>query len=191
MASARKVITLTSNLLKARSYTERMFRGEEVDSLGVAAAIEAFMVPLRNSEIVATSETAHAVIREVEGYPYFIQLWGAELWDAAKLANVSEISLDLLQYIRHEIYRRLDLDFYQPRVQTLRPAEQDVLLETIHCNYPPISVGDLIERGSKSSKNINVLIGRLVESGVLYRLRKGQYEYTAPKFRQYLQRHPQ
>ena len=33
-----------------------------------------------------------------------------------------------------------------------------------------------------------MLLGRLVESGVLYRVRKGQYEYTAPKFRDYLLR---
>jgi hypothetical protein len=35
-----------------------------------------------------------------------------------------------------------------------------------------------------------VLLGRLVEAGVVYRLRQGQYEYTAPKFRDYLERHP-
>lgn len=35
---------------------------------------------------------------------------------------------------------------------------------------------------------MNVLLGRLVEAGVLYRVRKGQYEYTAPKFREYLLR---
>jgi len=33
-----------------------------------------------------------------------------------------------------------------------------------------------------------VLLGRLVEAGALYRIRKGEYGYTAPKFRDYLQR---
>ena len=31
-------------------------------------------------------------------------------------------------------------------------------------------------------------MGRLTEQGVLYRVQKGVYEYTAPKFHQYLQR---
>jgi len=40
----------------------------------------------------------------------------------------------------------------------------------------------------KSPGHINVLLGRLVEAGVLYRIRKGQYEYTAPKVQEYLLR---
>lgn len=35
---------------------------------------------------------------------------------------------------------------------------------------------------------MNVLMGRLAEQGVVYRVQKGVYEYTAPKFHQYLQR---
>jgi predicted transcriptional regulator len=52
----------------------------------------------------------------------------------------------------------------------------------------PLVVAKLNEAISKTPANINVLLGRLVENGVLYRVRKGQYEYTAPKFRDYLER---
>jgi predicted transcriptional regulator of viral defense system len=34
----------------------------------------------------------------------------------------------------------------------------------------------------------NVLLGRLVEDGALYRVRKGEYAYTAPRFRDHLLR---
>jgi len=94
----------------------------------------------------------------------------------------------LLDAARPEILRRLDLDFYDPRVETLTPAEQDVLLATAYCNYPPLIVADLNDAIAKTPQNVNVLLGRLVESGVLYRIRKGQYEYTAPKFRDFLLR---
>jgi hypothetical protein len=83
--------TLTGNLQKARSYSERLFRGEEIDSLEPAQALEAFTRPLE---------------------------------------------------------------------QTARSA-----------------LG-----------NVNVLLGRLVDAGALYRIRKGEYAYTAPKFRDYLLR---
>jgi len=33
--------------------------------------------------------------------------------------------------------------------------------------------------------NVNVLLGRLVDAGALYRIRNGEYAYTAPKFRDY------
>jgi DNA-binding transcriptional ArsR family regulator len=180
--------TLTGNLLKARSYTERMFRGEEIGSLGPEDAREAFLRPLEGMQVAVEPDLAGRVVDEVEGYPYFVQLWGAELWDAADAAEVDRFTERLLSATRGEIIRRLDLDFYEPRVSTLTPAEQDVLLASAECPYPPLAVADLNEAVSKTPGNINVLLGRLVDNGVLYRIRKGQYEYTAPKFRDYLQR---
>jgi DNA-binding transcriptional ArsR family regulator len=182
--------TLTGNLLKARSYTERMFRGEEIGSLEKADAREAFEKPLLDSgaEVSADADLVSRVIDEVEGYPYFIQLWGAELWDAAEIATVNDLTLDLLDVARPDIYRRLDLDFYNPRVETLTPAEQDVLLGTADADYPPLVVSKLNHAINKTPTNVNVLLGRLVDAGVLYRLRKGEYDYTAPRFRDYLVR---
>lgn len=180
--------TLTGNLLQARSYTERMFRGEDICRLDAESAAAAFSEPLRGRPIVADDKLVEAVVREVEGYPYFIQLWGAELWDAAEIGEVSTLDERLLELTTSDIYRRLDIDFYEPRVYTLTPAEQDVLLATADCPYPPIATLDLNDAVDKSPGNINVLLGRLVETGVLYRVRKGQYEYTAPKFREYLLR---
>ncbi|MGF7229554.1 MAG: ATP-binding protein [Candidatus Saccharibacteria bacterium] len=182
--------TLTSNLLRARSYSERMFRGEEIASLKEVEARQALRGPLDTTNFTATNELIDGVVKEVEGYPYFIQLWGAELWDAATIAGVSEFTPNLLDAIRDDIYRRLDLDFYEPRVKTLTPSEQDVLLDSTKCSYPPLTASEMKDTGSKSPGNINVLIGRLVEAGVLYRVRQGQYEYTAPKFRDYLERQP-
>lgn len=94
----------------------------------------------------------------------------------------------VLDEVRERIFERLDLDFYEPRVASLTPAEQDLLLDTSRCAYPPIVVAELVDQSPKSSGNVNVLLGRLVASNVLYRLRKGQYEYTAPGFRDFLLR---
>lgn len=182
--------TLTGNLLKARSYTERMFRGEEIGALDRDDAREAFSQPLADGGIgvSATDDLVNRVIGEVEGYPYFIQLWGAELWDAAEIGEVDRITTNLLETVRPDIYRRLDLDFYNPRVETLTPAEQDVLLGTASADYPPLVVSKLNDAINKTPANVNVLLGRLVDNGVLYRIRKGEYDYTAPRFRDYLLR---
>jgi DNA-binding transcriptional ArsR family regulator len=167
-----------------------MFRGEEIGSLNPSEAREAFVQPPQetDSPLVIDDDLVETVIGEVEGYPYFVQLWGAELWDAAVEAQVVRLSGALLDAARRYIYHRLDLDFYEPRVATLTPAEQDVLLATAECRYPPLVVADLNDAIDKSPANVNVLLGRLVENGVLYRIRKGQYEYTAPKFRDFLLR---
>jgi AAA ATPase domain len=180
--------TLAANLQKARSYSERLFRGEEVDSLPNPDAVEAFTKPLEGTPRSVDPEVAEAIVDEVEGYPYFIQLWGSELWDAADLAGADQFSFELLDATRPDIYARLDRDFYEPRVATLTPAEQDVLLASASCSYPPLQSADLSQTSSKTPGNVNVLLGRLVEAGVLYRIRRGEYAYTAPKFRAFLER---
>ncbi len=180
--------TLTGNLQKARSYSERLFRGEEIDSLAPAQALEAFTRPLEQTPRSASPTLAKAVVAEVEGYPYFLQLWGSELWDAADLAGVDRFTPKLLDATRPDIYGRLDRDFYEPRLATLTPAEQDLLLASAGCPYPPLRSSDLGSASARSPGNVNVLLGRLVGAGALYRTRKGEYAYTAPKFRDYLLR---
>jgi hypothetical protein len=180
--------TLTGNLQKARSYSERLNRCEEIDSLPQAQAIEAFTRPLEQTSRSATATLAQTVATEVEGYPYFLQLWGSELWDAAEITGTDSLTGKLLDATRPDIYERLDCDFYDPRLATLTPAEQDLLLASAKCPYPPLRSADLAGASAKTPGNVNVLLGRLVDAGALYRIRKGEYAYTAPKFRDYLSR---
>lgn len=180
--------TLRANLLRARTYSERMFRGEEIGRLSPEEAREAFVRPLDQTVIDAEPELVQRVIDEVEGYPFFIQLWGAELWEAARDADVDVFDNALLDQVEPDIYRRLDNDFYEGRVESLTPAEQDLLTATANCPYPPLRTADIHRRAVKSEGNVNVLMGRLADQGVVFRIQKGQYEYTAPKFHDYLKR---
>jgi hypothetical protein len=90
--------------------------------------------------------------------------------------------------VRPYIYGRLDRDFYEPRIATLTSAEQDLLAASASCPYPPLRSADLGRASQKTPGNVNVLLGRLVDAGALYRIRKGEYACTAPKFRDYLLR---
>jgi hypothetical protein len=180
--------TLTINLLEARTYSERMFRGDEVSSLPESEARNAFTIPLEGTGRSASPELVTRVLASVDGYPYFIQLWGAELWDAATDAGTDVLTLPLLESIENEIFRRLDLDFYDPRVNALTPAEQDLLGDAASCSYPPLLANEIGGRSPKSVGNVNVLLGRLVKANVLYRQGKGRYFYTAPGFDDYLRR---
>ncbi|GAB3228251.1 ATP-binding protein [Mycolicibacterium hippocampi] len=182
--------TLRANLQRARTYSERMFKGEHIGALdgNPGPARDAFVVPLDGTVISADEALISRVLEEVEGYPFFIQLWGAELWEAAAAARTNRFTTDMLAAIEDGIYERLDEEFYVGRVETLTPAEQDLLMQSARCSYPPLKTSDLRGISSKSDANINVLMGRLTEQGVLYRIQKGQYEYTAPKFAEYLRR---
>jgi predicted transcriptional regulator of viral defense system len=73
-------------------------------------------------------------------------------------------------------------------VESLTPAEQDLRMSTAACPYPPLRTADVHSRVGKRESNVIVLMGRLTGQGVVFRIQKGQYEYTAPKFHDYLQR---
>ena len=179
--------TLAVNLLNARTYTERMFQGFVVGSLDTVESEKAFVEPLTATDMSATPGLVDAVLADVGGYPYFIQLWGAELWDATREAQLDSMIPEILTEVRKRIYDKLDLDFYEPRIASLTPAEQDLLLASRQTTtYPPVFVSELNTHSTKSSGNVNVLLGRLVSQNVLYRIRKGQYDYTAPGFRDFL-----
>ena len=112
----------------------------------------------------------------------------ARVASAADLVGVNRLTPKLLDAARPDIYRRLDRDFYDPRLAMLTPAEQDLLLASAACPYPPLRSSELSGASAKTPGNVNVLLGRLVDGGALYRIRKGAYAYTAPKFRDYLLR---
>lgn len=181
---------LRANLQKARTYSERMFRSETIGELtgNPGPARDAFVRPLAETGVVAEESLIERVLVEVEGYPFFIQLWGAELWEAAHDAGTTTFSTALLDEIESDIYRRLDEEFYAGRVEVLTPSEQDILLASADCDYPPLRTSEIRSHSDKSDGNINVLMGRLVEQGVIYRQSKGTYAFTAPKFHEYLTR---
>lgn len=182
--------TLKANLQKARTYSERMFRAEHIGALegNPGPARDAFVIPLLETPFAADEDLIERVLDEVEGYPFFIQLWGAELWEAATDAGKEKFTVDMLDKIEEQIYVRLDEEFYSGRIETLTPSEQDVLMLSARCHYPPLKTADIRGHSEKSDANINVLMGRLTDQGVLFRTQKGQYEYTAPKFYEFLQR---
>jgi hypothetical protein len=168
-----------------------MFRGEVVEALGRPVAREALLQPLSGTGRRATEGCVERVLGSVDGYPYFIQLWGAELWDAAVEAETLELSEALLRAVEPRIYERLDRDFYGSRLAALRPAERELVLAGASCPYPPLRVADLRSVTPKSERNVNVLVGRLAEGGLLDRTEKGVYRYTAPGFHEFLVREAQ
>lgn len=183
--------TLRANLLNARTYSERMFRGEEIGSLEGEAAVDAFVRPLDETGVTASESLVTRVVEEVKGYPYFIQFWGAELWEAARIARTRVFDNALLDEIEQDIYDQLDGDFYERRVEALTPSEQDLLISTADCPYPPLRTADIHSRSAKREGNVNVLMGRLADQGVIYRVQKGIYRYTAPGFHDFLLRRRQ
>lgn len=181
--------TLQTNLQKARTYSERMFLGAEIDRLEGDDARDALLGPLGETLMDADEDFVVELLERADGYPYFIQLWGAEMWDTAVSLGMSRLTLELLRSRQFRVMKRLDRDFYRPRFDLLSPVLQETLTLAGRCQgYPPIRLAELQELTWQDPKSVSKNVGRLVEAGALYRRRPGEYEYSAPGFHGYLLR---
>ena len=64
--------------------------------LDASAAAAAIVQPLRQEGIALDDNVLSQVVAASQYYPYFIQLWGAILWDTAKKAECTQIDQALL-----------------------------------------------------------------------------------------------
>ena len=75
--------TLTDNLARAKSYSERMFQAEQLDALNPPEDVLAFTRPFESFGRLVDAGVVGSVRRATGGYPFHIQFFGALLWEAS------------------------------------------------------------------------------------------------------------
>ncbi len=107
---------LQVRLMRAKPYADRLFEYRELGRLRDAEAHVALVKPASNLGVGFENKAAHEVVRLAAGYPYFLQEYGRELWNAAesspiRMADVDEVR-DLVksparaQLLRHPLRPR-------------------------------------------------------------------------------------
>jgi AAA ATPase domain len=191
--------SLPGHLRAARSHAERLFRAEELANLslraedGVASDAElALTRPIEGGPIRYAPRTAAQVVRDVDGYPYFIQWYGEALWDAANDAGGHLIDGRVYTASRRLIRRALDHGFYEGRYEEARAADQLTLRVAASLGGETFTVAGL--NAALTSRNVNAnaqSLKRLLDASIVYRVKQGMYAYTAPLFGDFLRRqHP-
>jgi hypothetical protein len=179
--------TLDRNIGRARPQAERMFRGLSLGMLSRTATKEAFEGPLGESTMSARADLVDAVIDRVEGYPHFIQLWGAELWSAAKARDSNEMTLALLADVEPQIAQRVEVDIFDFRMKQLDVSDRDVLLAAARCPYPPLRAQYLADELKVDAAEVEESLERLANDGVIHDpADRGEYLFTVPGFERYL-----
>jgi AAA ATPase domain len=190
---------LATNLQSARSHSERFFKVEELRNLGLqggagepSPAAAALTRAVESSEISFPLEVAERVAADVSGYPYFIQWYGEALWDAADDAGLDVIEPQLYGIAHESIQDGLDTEFFEGRYEEAKRAEQTTLRIAGSMGGESFRVGDLVEACSRLKPGaVQQSLNRLTQNNLIYRVRYGEYAYTAPLFGDFLRRrHP-
>lgn len=177
--------TVTENLARAKSYSERMFQAEELDRLRTPEDLYAFGQPLSVAGRGAEPGLAEMVIADTCGYPYFIQFLGAQLWEASEWPEV--VRVQDYEEIRPAVLQALDRTFFDARLSRTSRLERR-LLHAIAQDGESASIGSVVRQLAISNGAVQWAVLRLIEKGLLYRPERGTVAFTLPLFGDYLRR---
>lgn len=175
---------LFPNLVKAKTYSERMFTVKSIGNLSKEASQKAIVLPLKNSDINFTKELIDALIEETIGYPYFLQFYPYYL-----IQNVPKKKIGLKDF--KEMYplllKELDESFFAGRFNKASDSEQRILFEMARL-APEIRFSELREKAKIDKNYLNQILISLTEKGLIFRVGRGKYRFTLPLFEKFLLR---
>ena len=175
--------TLSLNLKRARTYAERMFRHVVVGNLERGDAWDALGIPLAGSERsfeLSLDRRDRRANRRLPVLPAVLRRLPVQ--PRRSIGRRLEDYLALESALLHE----LDLAFFEDRYLVAGTAGQRVL-EAMARAGGRVSTMSL-RRALGDLPNVDVVVRRLVDRGLIYRPTRGTYDFALPLFGSYLRR---
>jgi len=176
---------LLENLVRAKSYSERMFFPEQLGRLEPPEDRAALIDPAVRLGRRFEDEVVDAVMADTEAYPFFIQIFGDGLWSGTEAPVIRWPDYERL---RPKILDVLDRSFFEARFLKASPEERK-LLRSVAEHGESAATRDLGGRWPNSE--LQKHLARLTEKGLVFRPQRGFVAFTAPMFGAFLRRRAQ
>jgi hypothetical protein len=178
---------LQVRLMKAKPYADRLFEYRELGRLSRPEAHVALVKPASILDVDFEADAAHEVIRLAAGYPYFLQEYGRELWNAAETAPINMADVE---EVRDLVKEQLARTFYGTRFDLASDAEQRYLAAMASLGPSPHSTVAVARAwGAESQRQTSPHRDSLIQKGLIWAPRRGQVDFTVPLFGEYLLEH--
>ncbi|MGI9250767.1 MAG: ATP-binding protein [Pseudohongiellaceae bacterium] len=90
-----------------------------VSHLDEQAAADAIRLPLDNEGIMIEEGLLKGIVKDAQGYPYFLQLWGDALWDVAAEHKLTELSKEESKLAEPDVQKERSI-FYSSRYDAMK-----------------------------------------------------------------------
>jgi DNA-binding CsgD family transcriptional regulator len=170
---------------EAKSYAERLFDYPPVGPLSHEAAIEAIRAPILRDGASITDEALEIIIARTEGYPYFLQEWGFQVWNVAESSTITDV--DAGRATRRAL-ERLDEGFFRVRLDRLTPREKDYLRAMAELGAGPHRSGDIAQMLGIGVTTAAPIRNGLIKKGMIYSPQHGDTAFTVPLFDDFMRR---
>jgi hypothetical protein len=129
---------------------------------------------------------AEAVRRDTRGYPFYVQFYGALLWETVDWP--APIRKEDFAAVRPQILEALDRAFFDARLARTSRVEKALLAAIASAGDEGASVKDVRGLLRASNQFVTQVIARLVDKGLVFRPERGLLAFTVPLFGDYLRR---
>ncbi len=170
---------------RSKSYAERLFAFPRIGALELPAASRALTVPAATQGVFFQDEALSRIYEKTEGYPYFVQQWGYEVWNAA---GKSPITVDDVTLATRNAIRQLDESFFRVRFDRLTKREKDFLFAMVDVGGQQQRSGEIADRLGVKVSSIGPLRSSLIAKGMIYSPAHGDNSFTVPLFDGFLKR---
>jgi len=170
---------------ESKSYAERLFDFPEIGPLSEKDSALAISDPIEEEGESITSEAVAEIVRITQGYPYFLQEWGYQIWN---LAKESPIDLDTVEKASSTTIKRLDKNFFRVRFDRLTNGEKGLLRAMAELGTGPYKVGDVAEIMNLKVASLSPRRAKLINKGMVYSPQHGDIDFTVPLFDDFMRR---
>jgi len=174
-------------LAEARSYAER-FHYLHVRELDADAAADALAIPAAAEDARWDTDALERVVEASGGYPYFLQQFGQDAWNAATGPTISRTDAEL-GIARGDL--QLDTGFFRARWDRATRGEQEYLRAMAANGDAGISSGEVAARLGRSLSSLGPMRANLISKGLIYAPEHGFVAFTVPGMAAFiLRQHP-
>jgi hypothetical protein len=176
---------LPGQMGRAKSYAERLFSFPEVGPLNADAAALAITVPLLDEGVVIEEDALQQIIEVTQGYPYFLQEWGKQAWDAA---TASPITPGDVARASATAVAELDESFFRVRFDRLTQAERRYLRAMAELGPGPHRSGDIADVITRKVTSLAPVRESLIKKGMIWSPGHGDTAFSVPLFDAFMRR---
>ena len=170
---------------EAKSYAERLFLFPKIGPLDKAASEAAIRLPIEEEGESITQNAINEITELTEGYPYFLQEWGFQVWNISTKSPFSESDVKAASI---NALKRLDESFFRVRYDRLTPKEREYVLAMARLGEGPYRSADIADELSASINTLGPRRARIIHKGMIYSPEHGDVDFTVPMFADYLRR---
>ena len=171
---------------EAKSYAERMFVFPAVGSLDAEQAREALVVPATDEGVHWSDDALDRVGELTMGFPYFLQEFGKQAWDAADGPEL--ITLDDVQRSVPVAMAELDDSFFRARTGRTTNPESAYLRAMAELGRGPVRSAEVAALLGKKVTALGPTRDGLIKKALCYSPRWGEIDFTVPMFGAYMKR---